>query len=236
MRLQDRTVDLRPGVCIWARPGGLYLADQDPRDRLGVNAVHFDLIDDRTGRRIDDRQLPGEVHELTDAAYGDAVTRRIVELARQSEELAGRARAMRHRVAVALLTGLLMDLDTRVAAGAGRLLTAAQRRHREVIARITTRIATSPHDVPAVETLAAEAGYSVDHFGRVFREVTGQTPQAYIVAARINRARQLLMETSMTVSEVANVLGYRDVYFFSRQFKQKTGRPPSAFRAGGSVT
>jgi AraC-like DNA-binding protein len=223
MRLRDRSVDLRPGVCILARPGGLYLAEQDRRERLGVNAVHFDLTDRRTGKRPADRHLPSEVHELIDAGYADAVTRRIADLARH--------RGTRQDAAGALLRGFLTDLETRSDHGVGATMSATERHYHEVVAGLASRIATSPHDVPPIDELAREAGYSVDHFTRVFRQVTGRTPQAFIVDSRIDRARQLLRESSMTISQIAGVLGYRDVFFFSRQFKRKTGRPPSACRA-----
>ena len=223
MRLRDRSVALRPGVCILARPGGLYLASQDPRQQLGVSAIHFDLIHRRTGRRVPDDVLPGEVHELIDAGYVDAVTRRIVELARGA--------GPRRSAVEALLRGFLTDLQTRSDHGVGATMTATERHYHEVVAGIASRITISPHDVPPVEQLAGEAGYSVDHFTRIFRKVTGRSPQTFIVDSRIDRARQLLRESSMTVSQIADVLGYRDVFFFSRQFKQKVGRPPSAFRA-----
>ena len=42
--------------------------------------------------------------------------------------------------------------------------------------------------------------------------------------SRIERAQHLLMHTGMNVTEVADALGYRDIFFFSRQFKQYTGR------------
>jgi AraC family transcriptional regulator, arabinose operon regulatory protein len=84
-----------------------------------------------------------------------------------------------------------------------------------------------------VRELARETGYSPDHFSRVFKQVTGQTPQALKVQARLERARQLLTESSLSISMIANALGYEDVFFFSRQFKEKTGRTPTAYRKGG---
>ncbi len=44
------------------------------------------------------------------------------------------------------------------------------------------------------------------------------------------RARQLISETEMKLSQIAEVLGHGDVYFFSRQYKQIFGKPPSAGR------
>jgi AraC-like DNA-binding protein len=47
----------------------------------------------------------------------------------------------------------------------------------------------------------------------------------------LRHPRQLLIETDLTISQIADALGYRDVYFFSRQYKQVFGIPPTAVRA-----
>jgi len=54
--------------------------------------------------------------------------------------------------------------------------------------------------------------------------------QSYIIRMRIERAEHLLVHTGMNVTEVADALGYRDIFFFSRQFKQYTGKSPSEIR------
>ncbi len=96
--------------------------------------------------------------------------------------------------------------------------------------QIASRIRESPSDVPPITDLARQVGYSADHFSRVFRQVLGQSPQAYIVEQRVGRARQLLTESSLTVTQIADALGYESVYFFSRQFKAKSGISPSQYR------
>ncbi len=62
--------------------------------------------------------------------------------------------------------------------------------------------------------------------------VSAELAREFVVQARINRGRILLTESSLTVSEIAAALGYDDIYFFSRQFKAKTGVSPTAFREG----
>jgi transcriptional regulator GlxA family with amidase domain len=52
----------------------------------------------------------------------------------------------------------------------------------------------------------------------------------FVIRARLNTARQLVRETNMKLARIAVELGYSDVCFFSRQFKQRFGRPPSDFR------
>ncbi len=80
-------------------------------------------------------------------------------------------------------------------------------------------------------TLARACGFSTGYFSRLFRQQFGRTPQEHLVSRRIARARHLLMESDLSVQQVAQSLGYRDTYFFTRQFKQHVGQPPAAFRA-----
>lgn len=80
------------------------------------------------------------------------------------------------------------------------------------------------------ETLAAAQNMSLSSLRQRFREKTGKSIHQYAIACRIAQARHLLQETSLPIKEVANELGYTDVYFFSRQFKQVTGVSPGMFR------
>jgi AraC-like DNA-binding protein len=55
-------------------------------------------------------------------------------------------------------------------------------------------------------------------------------PEQFTIHARIHRAQRLLRETDLTVKAVGEALGYSDIYFFSRQFKQVAGRSPTEYR------
>jgi AraC family transcriptional regulator of arabinose operon len=57
----------------------------------------------------------------------------------------------------------------------------------------------------------------------------------FAIRQRVQRAQQLLRGSSMQISEIADALGYVDVYFFSRQFKQATGVSPSTYRRDPSI-
>lgn len=225
MRLRDeRTVALQRGTCILARPGGTYVAMQDPSDRLGVTYIHFDLLDGR-GHRVPAAELPAEVHEAPDPAYLETVSRRIVELIEGDDpEVAPEVQAA---IATRLLTVLLIDLEARSQSQFWRSATPFH--HRRLVLDAARRIRENPAGA-RIGLLAGQAGYTPDHFARVFRSVLGVAPQEYIVAGRIDRACQLLVESSLTVSQIGDALGYRDVYFFSRQFKQRTGLSPGKYR------
>lgn len=81
-----------------------------------------------------------------------------------------------------------------------------------------------------VRDIARHVGYSEGHLRRQFRARTGMSPIAYLEAIRIQHAQRLLEHTELPVSEVANAVGYRDSFYFSRVFSKATGGSPSQFR------
>lgn len=229
MRLKSgREVELRPGVAIWCRPGGVYLAEQDPQHRLGVSYVHFDLVDEAGRGWHGTRGLPGEVHHAADASYVDAVLRRVIDLL-------GRGDPASRAPAEALFRGVLMDFEVAEYASRRRGSTSATRRRQEsLVTELAGAIRENPAEAPTVRELAAKAHCSSDHLARMFRSVTGQSPQQFIVQARVDRAKVLLRETAMSITQIADALGYTDVYFFSRQFADKAGVTATAYRGAGA--
>src|SRR5690606_2635354 len=81
-----------------------------------------------------------------------------------------------------------------------------------------------------VARLAARAELSPKYFSRMFADLIGESVQSFIIRTRLERAAYLLRHSGMNVSEVADALGYRDVFFFSRQFRKHMGRNPSELR------
>ncbi len=82
----------------------------------------------------------------------------------------------------------------------------------------------------SIAALAARLGLSRSHFDRKFRNQVGMPPKRFLLHCRTMEAKRLLESSQLRVGEVADALGYRDVYFFSRQFKAATGHSPTAFR------
>lgn len=102
--------------------------------------------------------------------------------------------------------------------------------HRQIIGEVVAGIQGNLANVPTVGEMAANCGYGIDHFGRIFRKVMGCNAQEFVIKARIARARQLLLESGLSVKEIAAELGYASPFFFSRQFKSSIGESPSEFR------
>ena len=84
----------------------------------------------------------------------------------------------------------------------------------------------------ALEEIAAAAYLSEYHFARLFKQISGVTPHVYLANLRIERARQLLLETPAPISEVAAAVGYQSQSHFTRVFRAVTGLTPRAYRNG----
>lgn len=85
-----------------------------------------------------------------------------------------------------------------------------------------------PLDVPA---LAATAFMSAAHFSRRFREAYGETPYAYLMTRRIERAKALLRRGDLSVTDVCVAIGCTSLGSFSARFTELVGQTPSAYRA-----
>jgi transcriptional regulator GlxA family with amidase domain len=86
----------------------------------------------------------------------------------------------------------------------------------------------SPLDVPS---LARAALMSPAHFSRQFRTAYGETPYAYLMTRRIERAEALLRQGDLSVTEVCLAVGCTSLGSFSARFAEVVGESPTAYRA-----
>lgn len=82
-----------------------------------------------------------------------------------------------------------------------------------------------------VAEIAREALMSPAHFSRQFRATYGETPYAYLMTRRIERAKALLRRGDMSVTEVCMTVGCTSLGSFSARFTEIVGETPSAYRA-----
>lgn len=67
---------------------------------------------------------------------------------------------------------------------------------------------------------------------KIFKEAYGITPYAYFLNKKIKLAKDMLLNTNLSVKQIANNLSFADEYYFSNVFKQKTGISPTKYRKG----
>jgi AraC-like DNA-binding protein len=83
---------------------------------------------------------------------------------------------------------------------------------------------------PDYALLAQDNGFSVPTLRRRFLAATGTPIHTYALQLRLAHAREMLAESDLPLKAVAEKLGYSDVYFFARQFRQSVGIPPATYR------
>jgi AraC-like DNA-binding protein len=82
-----------------------------------------------------------------------------------------------------------------------------------------------------VDDLARAAGLSRAHFSREFRQAFGDSPHAYLLTRRLERAAALLRGTDNSVAEICFSVGLQSVGSFTTSFRRMFGVPPAAYRA-----
>ncbi|MHA6482434.1 AraC family transcriptional regulator [Paenibacillus sp. strain BS8-2] len=132
-----------------------------------------------------------------------------------------------------LLRLLLLGLERESLSG-DKVTGHGRNSHLDTMNMIAASIRENPGQVGSIADLAKQAFLSPRYFSMKFRETMGQTIESYIIEKRIERAELLLSQHGMTVGEVADALGYQNIYYFSKQFKKVRGYSPS--RAGGRGT
>ncbi len=85
-----------------------------------------------------------------------------------------------------------------------------------------------------VAELARLAGLAPAHFTALFKQKTGSSPVRFLIRMRIHQACQLLQADHLSITEIARTLGYKDPFFFSRQFKLVYGTTPRNYRRTAS--
>lgn len=105
----------------------------------------------------------------------------------------------------------------------GGLAAWQERRALEMLDQVSGRTAS-------IREIAQALGLSPDHFTRAFRASTGQTPQAWLQARRIARAKDLLLRSDLPISQIAQACGFADQSHFSRTFLRQTGESPFRWR------
>jgi AraC family transcriptional regulator, arabinose operon regulatory protein len=96
--------------------------------------------------------------------------------------------------------------------------------------RACERLDALPGEAVDLELLADELGLSYERFRKLFKAHLRMSPGAYRIQRRIDHARSMLANRSLSVIDIARRLGYPDAFGFSRQFRTVVGVSPSKFR------
>ena len=111
--------------------------------------------------------------------------------------------------------------------------TISGRRYSDIIEIAKDQIRkTYMSDEISLNTIAAEVGMSPSYFSSIFSKEMGKTFVEYLTEIRMDRAKELLMCSSMKTSEIGYEVGYKDPHYFSALFRKTQGMTPTQYREG----
>jgi len=206
---------LGPGEFVWLQPGVRHeFRNRDPAHPIQLYHLRFRPM--RRGRVVRDA-------EQLRRAPGTSPLWPALEALRNEFRIGGRLSSLRLR---AQLAAVLIQAGRFSRSASAARLTPAQCHLLETALEDAQGAELSPAD------LAARLQLNADYFRRLFRNTYGIPPRQWLVRRRLEAGADLLRESTSTVSEIAHLIGYLDVFQFSRRFKKEFGVSPLAFRRG----
>lgn len=218
MTVNGKQHDVTGGDCFIYKPGEAARGRHDPSNPLRVVVIHFDV--DGTADVF--RAWPTH-RKVADLPFAHGLANRVVE-AFIDDNL---------DVASDWFRALLREVSKTDDVIAER---GTAYRHQAFISAVRDEITADPSRGWTVRRLAKQAGLGPDHFTRLFRRFTGVSPRKHISRSRMEFAKNLLLSSNHSISEIADKTGFTDVYAFSGQFKKTVGVSPLRYRRGQRLT
>mgnify|MGYP000963226022 FL=1 len=105
-----------------------------------------------------------------------------------------------------------------------------QQKSKQVVYEIINHIDTHLYDINDLSEIAAELGYSYSYLSRVFSLETGLSIQDYYQKKRFERALDLLKNSDLSITRIAEDLHYQSIHSFSKAFRKNFGFPPTVYQ------
>lgn len=102
--------------------------------------------------------------------------------------------------------------------------------HPSIIKRMVKEIQASYTENITLTGLAEKYGISVGHLSNLLKEELGFSFSEYLTAKRIQKAKELLANESLSIDRIAEAVGYNDYFYFTKVFKKSVGISPSKYR------
>ncbi|UUZ84721.1 AraC family transcriptional regulator [Paenibacillus sp. P26] len=232
--INGKSIKQRAGDLILIRPGEIHFSQSADGDKLTYFCIHF-LLNERTFSPL----LQRSNHSFfpADSPLAVAVSpylKRLIDFCKKGRQIPVYERMRMH----AALFELFAAFSETLAAETGAI---SDRKKSETLARQIAgeieHIRITPYihgearkETVGIEDIARKLGISVSYCCSVFKDQYGMSPRQYLSLLKLQKAKQLLAQIDLPVDRISELLGYRDIAHFSRQFKRWTGYSPTVYR------
>lgn len=237
--IQGADHPVEKGQIFVARPGKPHEIISSHDDPLGIYFWSYTLVPDETGQP-NSRGIDALLDAFSASPHhtGNAPISTLHLLQMLTEEIVTREPGYPQAIE-GLVTKLLLD-SARVVLETPSLPDITEpviRTGAEVQVQKLVRFLADNYNHPlTLKEIAAQMNLSERQVNRLFRKEMGVTIMKYLTGLRLEVAAQLLLERQMSIKEVAQATGFRDVHYFMTLFHHQTGYTPGAFRLGNGTT
>lgn len=217
----NQKFELRRGGVLLGLPGEVYGASHDERNRIVISVIRFDAVTDRGKRAVLSSAFRPRLC-ITPRCF-PLLEPLMMRLTNAVPRMPWLAQGLTDAMLRTILWMLHEDHHS------GDNLQARHIAHEDL--KPVFKYAAEPgKNEPGIESMARECGMSVSTFRRRMHCAYGKSPKQFMLYYRMERAKELLVQSQLTVEAIAAELDYSETSHFSRQFKQHEGISPAAFR------
>lgn len=211
-----KTYDLSGGDCFLLRGDEDYFGNMNGSDYMTVIYIHFDFLNMK-GEIIkpQKQETPRLYRKIDNETFLYQILEKTVKL-----HLNGKKFEAAEWLKVALLE--IKEQDEYDTYSTNNIV--------NFMEDICRKIKENPEKRYHLGQIAEKACYCPEHFSRLFKKITGSSFRNYVMESRIEAAKGLLTSTSYSINRIADILGYNDVFLFSKQFRKMVGKTPTEFK------
>lgn len=177
------------------------------------------------GRNMDDRVRSGFLSSQK-PLYHIGYSPQIINLYKDAMKAATEEKAYMQQ----LLAGIVNHLIGLIYALERNIILNKNQHHVDMMLKAQQCIRESLESTLSIQDIADKMGVSYSKFRKLFKEYTGLSPATYQQDLKLQRAKELLTTTNLSIKEIAYRLNFDSPDYFSAKFKIKTGRKPSEMR------
>ncbi|KKO52141.1 AraC family transcriptional regulator [Paenibacillus sp. DMB20] len=237
--ISRETIILRPGEWLLIRSGVRHQSFNASEVPYGYFNIHFDLDDPEirsmlasapyrhiSSRQAERTKLPDCIRELESIAERNQTG----QGADKAQELRFEDKLLLQSCTLLIIhqvLGLLREAPARfdpVSSRQGSLPAT------DVAHAIEERLSRAMDEQASVSGVAKEFNLSRSQCSKLFSKVYGLSPRQYISRQKLNSAKELLTNTNLPITDIAERLGFRSASHFSRQFRRWTGQSPTEYK------
>ncbi|PQV65291.1 AraC family transcriptional regulator, L-rhamnose operon transcriptional activator RhaR [Abditibacterium utsteinense] len=229
--VEDQKTPLAPGALFIARPGVLHRIQNSAQPNMELFWLAFDVsFDEPKSTKNQEICALWRAFTLSNCTLsrddGSLVTLWLaLQKMAEGEEIAGKS------AQIAALGSAILLLIAQHGAGNLLPLSTAPQSDAHATARLAARyLQDNLGRKIRLEEVAAHVHLSPRHLHRLFAEFAGVSPAIYLETARLDRARHFLRASDKPIKEIATLVGFDDVHYFTRLFSKRIGAAPAQFR------